>query len=161
MPFQNNSTLVALLIVVIILFVITGRLANPYRTLGEQRPPVELAKDPSTQKPLLDALKWDFAFIPVYVSGLVLLCFITGRAGAHLQLVSRRLTWWIIAVVIASAFIDVAENIALIKVSNPASEKIWESIARFAGFGKYLSPVVGNLYSFVVGIWCLLKIGSR
>ena len=161
MPFENNTTLAALLVVVIILFVITGRLANPYRTLGEHRPPVELAKDPLTQKPLLDAVKWDFAFIPIYTIGLVLLCFITGRAGAHLQLVSRRLTWWIIAVVIAGAFIDVAENIALIKVSNPSSEKIWESIARFAQFGKYFSPVVGNLYSFVVGIWCLLKIGSR
>lgn len=159
MPFINNTTLAILLVVVIILFVITGRLANPYRTLGEQRRPVELAKDPLTRQPLRDALKWDFAFIPVYTFGLVLLCFITGRAGAHLQLVSLRLTWWIIAVVIAGAFIDVAENIALLKVSNASPEKAWESIARFGQFGKYLSPLVGNLYSLVVGIWCLLTIG--
>jgi hypothetical protein len=64
-------------------------------------------------------------------------------------------------VVIATAFIDVAENIALKKVSNPCSNKTWESIARFCGFGKYFSPFLGNLYSFVVGIWCLLEIGSR
>ena len=160
MPF-HNTILAILLFVVIILFVITGRLANPYRTLGEQRSPVELAKDPSTQKPLRDALKWDFAFIPVYTIGLALLCFIAGRAAAHLDLVPLRWTWWVIAVVIAGAFIDVAENIALLKVSNPSSEKIWESIARFGRFGKYLSPFLGSLYGFIVAIWCLLKIASK
>ena len=113
------------------------------------------------QESLRDAVKWDFAFIPVYTIGLALLCFIAGRAGAHLQLVSLRFTWWIIALVIAGSFIDVAENIALLKVSDPSPEKIWESIARFGQFGKYFSPLVGSLYSFVVGIWCLLTIGSR
>lgn len=161
MPFQNNTTLAALLVFVIILFVITGRLANPYRTLGEQRPPVELAKDPATQKPLRDALMWDFAFIPVYTIGLVLLCFIAGRAGARLQLVPLRVTWWIIAVVIAGVSIDFIENIALLRVSDPSHQQIWESVARITQFGKYFAPLVGNLYSFVVGIRCLLTIGSR
>jgi hypothetical protein len=157
----HNTILAILLLVVIILVVLTGRLANPYRTLGEQRSPVELAKDPSTQKPLRDALKWDFAFIPVYTIGLALLCFIAGRAGAHLDLVPFRWTGWVIAVVIAGAFIDVAETIALLKVGSPSSEKIWESIARFGGFGKYLSPFLGSVYSFIVAIWCLLKIASK
>ncbi len=161
MAFNNNTTLAVLLVVVIILFAITGRLANAYRTLGEQRPPVELAKDPLTQKLLRNAVTWDFAFIPVYTVGVVLLCFIAGRAAAQLQLVSLRFTWFIIAVVIVLAFIDVAENIALLNVSGPSPEKFWESIARFGQFGKYLSPLIGNLYSFVVGLWCLLTIGSR
>jgi len=161
LPFQNNTTLAVLLVAVVILFVITGTLANPYRTLGDKRTPLELARDPTTQKLLLDAVKWDFAFIPVYTIGLVLLCLIAGRAGANLQLVSPRLTRWIIAIVIAGVFIDVAENIALIKASGPAPEPVWGSIAKFGRYGKYLSPLVGNLYSFVVGIWCLLTIGSR
>ena len=159
MPSLNNRTIAILLVVLITLFAITGTLANPYRTLGDQRTPLELAK--ASSPALFDAVKWDFVLIPVYTMGLALLCFIAGRAGARLQLVSLRLTWWIIAVVIAGAFIDVAENIALLRVSAGSPEKIWESIAEFGRIGKWLSPVVGNLYSFVVGIWCLLRIGSR
>lgn len=159
MPSLNNRTIAVLLVVLITLFVITGRLANPYRNLGEQRTQLELAM--ASSPALIDAVKWDFVLIPIYTIGLALLCFIAGRAGARLQLVSLRLTWWIIAVVIAGAFIDVAENIALLRVSAVSSEKIWVSIAEFGRIGKWLSPVVGNLYSFVVGIWCLLRIGSR
>ena len=161
MPFQNNKTLVVLLVAVIILFVITGRLANPYRTLGDQRTPVELAKNSSTKELLRDAVKWDFAFIPVYTIGLVLLCLISGRAGARLQLVSPRLTRWIIVIVIAGVSFDIAENMALLNVSGPSPKEICESVAQFCRHAKYLSPIVGNLYSFVVGIWCLLTIGSR
>jgi len=159
--FHNNTSLAVLLVVVIILVVVTGILANPYRTIDKNPPPVELAKEASTKEPLRDSLKWDFAFIPVYTIGLVLLCFIAGRAGARLQLVPLKYTWWVIAVVIAGVFIDVAENIALLKIIDSSPGKIWESIARFAQYGKFFSPVVGNLYSFVVGIWCLLKISSR
>ena len=161
MPFHKTATFVVcivLLVAVIILFVKIGPRASPYANLpNEKRPPVELAQDPATQKSLLDALNWDFAFIPVYTAGLILLCFIVGRFANDLDLVPLRYTWWIIAVVIAGVFIDVAENVALIKVSNPSHEEIWESIARFGRVGKYFSPLVGNVYSLVLGIWCVVR----
>jgi len=161
LPSHNNTTLAVVLVVVIILLIITGRLANPYRNLHKPPTPVELAKNSETRETLLNALKWDFVFIPVYTTGLVLLCLIAGRAGARLQLVSLRFTWWIIVVVIAGVSIDIVENIALIKVTNPSSATIWESIARFCKCGKYFSPILGNLYFFIVGIRCLLRIGSQ
>lgn len=158
MPFHKTPTFVVcivFLVAVIILFLIIGPRASPYASLPhEKRPPVELAQDPATQKPLFDSLKWDFAFIPVYTAGLFLLCFITGRFADDLNLVPLRFTKVIIAVVIVGVLFDVAENVALLRIIHGSPETLWKNIAQWAKCGKWFSPILGDLYSLVLGIWC-------
>ena len=128
---------------------------------NEERPPVALAQDTATQKPLCDALKWDFAFIPVYTAGLFLLCFIAGRFAKDLNLVPFRFTKVIIAVVIVGVFFDVAENVALLFIIHGSSQSLWKNVAEFGGCTKYFSPILGDLYSLVLGIWCVVTALQR
>ena len=161
MPFHKTTTFVVcvvLLVAVIILFVIIGPRASPYAKLAkdENRPPVALAQNTDTQKPLLCALTWDFVFIPVYTAALFLLCFIAGRFAEDLNLVSLRITKVIIAVVIAGVFIDVAENVALLGVICGSRESLWRTVAEWGTRLKYFSPILGTLYSLVLGVWCVV-----
>jgi hypothetical protein len=160
LPFHRTTTFivcVVLLVAVIILFRIIGPRASPYTKLPhEKRPPVALAQDPDTQKTLSDALAWDFAFIPVYTAGLFLLSFIAGRFADDLNLVPFRFTKIIIAVVVAGVLFDVAENIALLRIIHGSPESLWKNVAEVGKWAKWFSPVLGNLYSLVLGIWCVV-----
>lgn len=166
MPFHKTTTFVVcvvLLVAVIILFVIIGPRAGPYAKLpkNENRPPVALAQDTDTQKPLLCALTWDFVFIPIYTAGLFLLCFIAGRFADDLNLVSLGVTKLIIAVVIAGVFIDVAENVALMAIICGSPESLWKTIAEWGTRLKYSSPILGTAYSLMLGVWCVVTAPRR
>ncbi|HEY2963885.1 MAG TPA: hypothetical protein VGJ37_15810 [Pyrinomonadaceae bacterium] len=72
-PFYKTNTFficLAVLVVLVILFVLVLPKTNAQRGEPTRRPLVELALDKSKEGQLREALKWDFAFIPIYTFGI-------------------------------------------------------------------------------------------
>jgi hypothetical protein len=162
LPFHKTPAFIVclvLLVVAIVLFVVIGKRADVYRSLpGEERPPVELAKDPKTKEALREALKWDFGFIPVYVFAVSLLCYIGGRFADDSNLLPLRVTRIVILIVIVGSVIDICENVALLRIIHGSRDGIVENIAILGTRLKLIIPVSGTLYGLVTWIWGAIRL---
>ena len=157
MPFYKSITfficLIALLILAI-LFWFVGRRAMAQSPGEKRRPLVELALDESKKERLRTALKWDFAFIPIYTLTSSLICFLV----ASLTGASLGITRLIILLVVAGALIDVGENLTLFHVIKTSKRDPWASVARSLEILKFVSPAIATIYALTVGIWGIINV---
>jgi hypothetical protein len=173
LPFYKTATFfvcAVLLVVGIVLFIVIGKRADPYRKLpgGETRTPVEIAEsadtkstDPKHADPkavLHEALEWDFGFIPVYVFTISLLCYIGGRFAADANLLPLRVTWIVIAIVIVGSLIDVCENVALLRIIHGSADRMAETIANLGKRLKFIIPVSATIYGVVTWVWGAIRL---
>lgn len=144
----------AILPVLFVLFYFIGRKASPDPELlveggKHSRPLMALEKEPTakeqlfkswdevTRKNLRSALRWDFLFILIYPTTVVILCFPAGRflAGAEI------LPFWISLIVIllqpAAGLFDVIENLIMLKVIDGLTSDFWLGIARISTACKF------------------------
>ena len=151
-PFYKTPTFficVAAIVVFLILFVVVMPKANAQRGEPKRGPLVELALKKDKEDKVREALKWDFAFIPIYAFGLSVLCFFVARVtNAHLHF-----TWLVISLVFIGAFVDVCENITLLHVMETFQKSIWTSTARILEILKLVGPVIGTVYWVGLAIW--------
>ncbi|HEX6044226.1 MAG TPA: hypothetical protein VFZ22_07035 [Pyrinomonadaceae bacterium] len=151
MPFYKTITFFICLIAIVILAILfwfVGRRAMAQSPGEKRRPLVELALDDSKQDRLRTALKWDFAFIPIYTLTTSLICFLVASlTGASLEL-----TRIIIVLVVVGALIDVCENLTLFHVIKTSKRDAWARVARSLEVLKFVSPAIATIYALTVGI---------
>lgn len=97
-------------------------------------------------------LYWDFAFIPSYVLGLVLLTGLVARALAPLSSGWSLLGGVLGYGVLAAGVFDVVENIALLRVLTPQPSLVWAPLAGIASSLKFAILFSAVSYVLVGGI---------
>lgn len=160
MPFYKTPTFFICIVAIAIftiLFVVVMPRANAQRGEPKRGPLVELALNKDKEAKVREALKWDFAFIPIYALGLSVLCFFVARlTNAHLHF-----TWLVISIVFIGAFVDVCENITLLHVMETFQRSIWTSTARVLEILKLVGPLVGTIYWVSLALWGVVNVVRR
>lgn len=117
--------------------------------------------DEDTKTKLRCALYWDFLFILLYPTSIIVACFIAGRFLDFAGILSFKITLVIILLQLVAALFDVIENVILLKVIDGLTSEVWLTIARISTNGKFGLIGLGLFYAiFGLLAWIFKRLTS-